>query len=1071
MFEETVKEIKNKSKKEKQCKENNLSPYLIEDKAIINLLNEEYEGNIEEQNELYKRIKKVNSYIKLLEIIKVTQYINIPRICSIGGQSTGKTSILTNIIGLDILPKGEGVVTRRPIELRLNKIKSGEPYIYFEDDINNKITDFSIIKEKITELTNLTCGNNKNIIDEPLILNIYSQTCPDLTIIDLPGISRVPVGNQPKNIEEITKEMTLKYINNPYTIIVCAIDANQDISTSDGLFLSKQTDYLGERTLGILTKVDLMDKGTNCKDILLNKIIPLKHGYIAVKNRSKLDLINNVSIKEGLNKEKSFFENDEIYNKLDRKLTGTKSLIDKIGELYIYMFYLKIDDIIYSINQHIRRVNHELSLLGKPLTNNLCERNFLIQNLIKNYCESFFNTLYHKSKNNIETEELQKNEDDNKLRNLYNNFLMEYYENDNIYNHLKINFPEDVSYLNILRPYLKDIEYDTSILFQSVIKYCLSISYEIIKEKFKRFPEIENKIIELVNNIFQKEIKNTKELLEQLLKNELEFEFTNDEEFNKKYNKENIILSNDIALFKESLKEYFKIILNNIKTIVPKTIDYKFINYLKKNLFNILSNYFNSNQTIFQDLKEAEDYIKLRADLNNTKYILEKLLKKINYSPLSSKDFISYDKNERKKQLIIVQKEKRDKLFKQSIKKLKEIRNKKDEWFRKEDIKDTLESMCIIGSIIEEKIIEEKKENPEKFIPIEEAIEQDNKQDSIFCFGLLAKNLEDHGIMTVIQKEEDKTEEEKELSTCTLDFICNGMINKKKYDLHFDFGEERNEQLLLNEYEQNKFKESLKDIISQKYGICKEKLILADPKRGSFQISLFQTDEFNSLSLEELKNDPKFGKELRGLKEIQQSLIVNACKLSKSLLDAKGNRNSGWGVGEKRGGYPYRPPIGWIGFGLNVRGKYDNGSDEWLNYDGNKNEWAVAYHGVGVGGKAKTVADSIRLIIKGDGAKNNDEKIFLLPGRRQQHEFCNNANVKNSGDPKVGVGVYCSPNPKVMDSYAKSYNGYKMALMLRVKPQRIRNCNCFCEYEKGEYWVLNGKSDEMRPYRILVKKI
>ena len=111
--------------------------------------------------------------------------------------------------------------------------------------------------------------------------------------------------------------------------------------------------------------------------------------------------------------------------------------------------------------------------------------------------------------------------------------------------------------------------------------------------------------------------------------------------------------------------------------------------------------------------------------------------------------------------------------------------------------------------------------------------------------------------MTVIKKEETKTEEEKELSICTLDFIYNGMLNKKKYDLHFDFGEKRNEQLLMNEYEQNKFKESLKDIISEKFGISKNNLILADPKLGSFQISLFQTDEFNSLSLEQLKNDPK----------------------------------------------------------------------------------------------------------------------------------------------------------------------------------------------------------------------
>ena len=196
-------------------------------------------------------------------------------------------------------------------------------------------------------------------------------------------------------------------------------------------------------------------------------------------------------------------------------------------------------------------------------------------------------------------------------------------------------------------------------------------------------------------------------------------------------------------------------------------------------------------------------------------------------------------------------------------------------------------------------------------------------------------------------------------------------------------------------------------MISEKFEISKNNLILADPKLGSFQISLFQTDEFNSLSLEQLKNDPKQSKELCGLKEIQENLILNAYKLTKNILDARGNRVAVWGINEKRGGYPYTPPMGWIGFGLKVRGNYDNGNDDWLNYDGNKNEWAVAYHGVGVGKDSKNPADTIRLIIKGDGWQlDNDERVFLQPGLGQSHEYCMNVNINKSKDKKVGRGGF-----------------------------------------------------------------
>ena len=267
--------------------------------------------------------------------------------------------------------------------------------------------------------------------------------------------------------------------------------------------------------------------------------------------------------------------------------------------------------------------------------------------------------------------------------------------------------------------------------------------------------------MEIVKIILEKEIKSVEELINQILKYEFGYEFTNDEEFLEKYSIKDFIESNDEIQIKNALNDYFKIIVRNIRNIIPKTIQYKLINNLEKNLLYKINEYIFNNQDIINEFEESEDHIKLRNDLNNSKTKLEKILKKLINSSIISKILLNYDKNkdERVKQLLKIQKEKKDKLYKNSLKKLKEIRNIKNKIFKTEDIKDTLESICIISSIIKENIIEEKEKNPEKFIPIQEAIENTDKQSPLFCLGLLAKNLEDQGIMTVIEKDEGKTEE------------------------------------------------------------------------------------------------------------------------------------------------------------------------------------------------------------------------------------------------------------------------------------------------------------------------
>ena len=453
------------------------------------------------------------------------------------------------------------------------------------------------------------------------------------------------------------------------------------------------------------------------------------------------------------------------------------------------------------------------------------------------------------------------------------------------------------------------------------------------------------------------------------------------------------------------------------------------------------------------------------------------------------KEKVELERQEKKKreikeeELIQIQEKKEREIKKKEILERQSEFRKKEQSDEKnlkteENKKTVIEDMCVLGSIMKQEIIEEKQKEPEKFVPIEEAIKEENKDNQTFCLGVLAQNLENLGITTAIEKNSSDDIESQEASNTVLQFITNGMINKKKYDFHFDLGEERNNELLKDKEEQIKFNNKLRKKLSIEYNIPEDKIIVTNPQKGSYSVQvIFETEAFNkSVDINTLKgncNDKEF-EELKNLKNIKEGLIMEGCKLSQGMLDPKGNRESGWGENEKRGGFDYFPPKGWKGYGLKVKGCYDHGNDDWLAYDGNENEWAVAYHGIGTRG-GLSVENATNNIFKG-GFKYKSS----AEGGGQAYSNYKNDNPRYRCDNKekdysnlIGDGVYCSPDPQVMEEYAaqaytKANNKgkeYLIGFMMRVKPDKIRYSN-----SEKNYWVLDGTKDEMRPYRIMIKE-
>uniref|UniRef100_A0A8C7I783 Myxovirus (influenza) resistance B n=1 Tax=Oncorhynchus kisutch TaxID=8019 RepID=A0A8C7I783_ONCKI len=258
--------------------------------------------------------EKVRPSIDLIDSLRslgVEKDLALPAIAVIGDQSSGKSSVLEALSGV-ALPRGSGIVTRCPLELKMKRKKEGEEWhgkISYQDR-EEEIEDPSDVENKIRKAQDEMAGVGVGISDDLISLEIGSPDVPDLTLIDLPGIARVAVKGQPENIGEQIKRLIRKFITKQETINLVVVPCNVDIATTEALKMAQEVDPEGERTLGILTKPDLVDKGTEetVVDIVHNEVIQLTKGYMIVKCRGQKEIMERVSLTEATEREKAFFK-------------------------------------------------------------------------------------------------------------------------------------------------------------------------------------------------------------------------------------------------------------------------------------------------------------------------------------------------------------------------------------------------------------------------------------------------------------------------------------------------------------------------------------------------------------------------------------------------------------------------------------------------------------------------------------------------------------------------------------------------------------------------------------------
>nr|XP_046171793.1 interferon-induced GTP-binding protein Mx3 [Oncorhynchus gorbuscha] len=319
--------------------------------------------------------RHVRPFIELIDFLRsigIEKDLALPAIAVVGDQSSGKSSVLEALSGV-ALPRGSGIVTRCPLELKLRKCFGGKwkAKISYQGVVET-FEDPSLVEIHVKTAQNTLAGDGVGICDDLITLEITSPDVCDLTLIDLPGITRVPVTGQPEDIGDQIRRLILKFIKKQETINLVVVPCNVDIATTEALRMAQSVDPEGARTLAILTKPDLVDKGAepDILKIVNGQVVHLNKGYIIVKCRGQNDINQKISLADATRLEMEFFKNHHHFSPLlEQNKVTTQCLATKLTQDLVDHIKTSLPYLTDQIREHLETVKTELKKYstGPPL--------------------------------------------------------------------------------------------------------------------------------------------------------------------------------------------------------------------------------------------------------------------------------------------------------------------------------------------------------------------------------------------------------------------------------------------------------------------------------------------------------------------------------------------------------------------------------------------------------------------------------------------------------------------------------------------------------------------------------
>jgi dynamin 1-like protein len=478
----------------------------------------------------------------------------------VGSQSSGKSSVLETIVGKDFLPRGSGIVTRRPLVLQLvhtpappagqatnNNHYNDGPYNTSSSSassssssssavveygeflhLDKRFTDFHEIRKEIENETFRVAGQNKGVSKLPIHLKIYSPNVLNLTLVDLPGLTKIPVGDQPSDIERQIYGLISSYISKPNCIIIAVSPANVDLANSDSLKLARAIDPQGRRTIGVLTKLDLMDQGTHALDILTGRVYPLKLGFIGVVNRSQQDINGNVSMLVARRAEEDFFRNHPAYRNISHRC-GTKYLAKTLNTVLMSHIRDKLPDMKARLNTLMGQTQQELAAFGDTAFLGDAHRGTLVLKLMTQFARDFVASI-DGTTFDISTKELCGGA---RVYYIFHDVFGHALDSINPTQNLTAQdirtairnstgprpslFVPEAAFELLIKPQIKLLEPPSLRCVELVYEELMKICHNCTSKELERFPRLHSQLIEVVSELLRERLGPTSDYVQSLI--------------------------------------------------------------------------------------------------------------------------------------------------------------------------------------------------------------------------------------------------------------------------------------------------------------------------------------------------------------------------------------------------------------------------------------------------------------------------------------------------------------------------------------------------------------------------